>query len=83
MEIENCNVLSIEWPSGSSYIVVDYFHVVYHVPVVGQEIALLLRLLQTRKGLDFSLVHLIGHSLGAHISGFVVLTHTLPLCNSL
>ncbi|KAF2349789.1 Lipase/vitellogenin [Trinorchestia longiramus] len=70
MSLHNCNVISIQWPSGSAYFVIDYYHVVYHVPVVGKEIAQLLRQLEQLKSLKNSYVHIIGHSLGAHIAGF-------------
>ena len=66
-----CNVVSVQWPAGSAYFVIDYYHVVSHVPVVGVEVATLLYQLDKVKGVTNTLVHVIGHSLGAHIAGFV------------
>uniref|UniRef100_A0A6A7G9Y3 Inactive pancreatic lipase-related protein 1-like n=1 Tax=Hirondellea gigas TaxID=1518452 RepID=A0A6A7G9Y3_9CRUS len=67
---EACNVISVQWPSGWRYFVIDYYHVTGHVPVVGQEIAKLLQMIDKHKGLSTMDIHMIGHSLGAHIAGF-------------
>lgn len=40
-----------------------------YVPVIGQRVAFLLDFLRTVHAVPLSSVHLIGHSLGAHISG--------------
>lgn len=59
----NANIISINWPSGTS--VLDYFDVVNNTVAVGNAIAQYLR----DKGADPTKTQLIGHSLGAHISG--------------
>jgi hypothetical protein len=51
LELHRCNVISVQWPSGSAYFVIDYYHVVFHVPYVGQEIAALLGQLAQLKSL--------------------------------
>ena len=79
LSISACNILSIQWPSGSAYFVIDYYHVVWHVPVVGKEASTLLHLLQELKGATHDHVHIIGHSLGAHIAGFVGKNVRVPI----
>lgn len=67
---EDCNVISVDWPAGNSYWLPSYYTAVGRVPFVGMDTAALLNDLHIYKGLDMSSVHLIGHSLGAHASGF-------------
>ncbi len=38
--------------------------------LIGKQLAILIQNLQKYKGLDLSRVHIIGFSLGAHVSGF-------------
>lgn len=67
---EDCNVISVDWPAGNSYWLPSYYTAVGRVPFVGMDTAALLNDLNIYKGLDMSSVHLIGHSLGGHASGF-------------
>ena len=71
MHLVNCNVISVQWPAGSAYFVADYYRVISYVPAVGKETALLLSQLNAAKGISNTRVHIVGHSLGAHIGGFV------------
>lgn len=65
---EDCNVISVNWSSGS--LTATYFVIQQRVPDVGDDISKLLTFLQHSSGLTPDLVHLIGHSLGAHVVGF-------------
>lgn len=65
---EDCNVLAVSWESGSSRL--SYYYVQARVPEVGLEVARVLQLLRDAAGLRLELLHLVGHSLGAHVSGF-------------
>ncbi len=60
----NINVIAVDWKAYSDYTVATA-----NTQVVGVEISLLLAKLVQEKGIKPKDVHLIGHSLGAHISG--------------
>ncbi|KAF2368030.1 Lipase/vitellogenin [Trinorchestia longiramus] len=64
----DCNVLAVSWQSGSSSL--SYYSVQSRVPQVGEEVGRVLQYLLDHAGLSSLLLHLIGHSLGAHVSGF-------------
>ena len=61
------NVIIVGWGPGAE--LPDYPKAVANTRIVGKQVEMLITLLQT-KGLSLSKVHLIGHSLGAHISGY-------------
>ncbi|KAK8729087.1 hypothetical protein OTU49_008620 [Cherax quadricarinatus] len=65
---EDCNVISVNWSSGS--MTIGYYVIQGRVSGVGEDISKLLIFLQDVTGLTPDLVHLIGHSLGAHAAGF-------------
>lgn len=48
----------------------NYVKAAANTRLVGKQLAMLLKGLQDFKGLELSRVHLIGFSLGAHVSGF-------------
>ncbi|XP_055341033.1 pancreatic lipase-related protein 2-like isoform X2 [Paramacrobiotus metropolitanus] len=60
------NVIRVHWDSGS---LLTYFQAAANSRVVGSITAKLIRLLN-ELGQDYATVHLIGHSLGAHIAGY-------------
>ncbi|KAK7579580.1 hypothetical protein V9T40_000209 [Parthenolecanium corni] len=62
------NVFIVDWGKGAS--VWNYLQVAANTRVVGAELARFLQYLIEKKGLDPSRVHLMGHSLGAHISAY-------------
>ncbi|XP_067950527.1 inactive pancreatic lipase-related protein 1-like [Watersipora subatra] len=62
------NVIIVGWGEGAS--IPDYPKAVANTRLVARQIKLLIDLL-VKKGLNLDNVHLIGHSLGAHISGYV------------
>ncbi|XP_069998050.1 pancreatic lipase-related protein 2 isoform X2 [Penaeus vannamei] len=69
LNTSDCNVISVDWPAGSGWWLPSYYTAVSRVPYVGKDTAWLLRELVAYKGLNLKDVHLIGHSLGAHVSG--------------
>lgn len=67
LSLVDCNVIAVDWPAGTS--VVQYYIVVGRVVYVAQDLAFLINVLKSRKGLNMDDVHAVGHSLGAHITG--------------
>ncbi|XP_067933200.1 pancreatic lipase-related protein 2-like [Watersipora subatra] len=64
------NVIDVDWGSlGASKTL--YTQATANTRVVAREIVYLLSVLQKTHGLKLDNVHLIGHSLGAHIAGYV------------
>ena len=66
-EQENLNVFVIDWVNGARDL---YGKSVQNTRVVGRVIGRTMQFLNTETGAQFDRMHLIGHSLGAHISGF-------------
>jgi len=62
------NVVCVDWRKLATAPL--YFDAVAHVPVVGNQTSYLIKLLADVTGLDSGSVMMIGHSLGAHVSGF-------------
>ena len=61
-------MIVVDWGKGCKPPLYD--QAVANLRVVGTEVMLLLKLLQGQ-GLQLADVHLIGHSLGAHMSGYI------------
>ena len=61
------NVIVVDWSGGSFD---QYDQAVANTRVVGAVISELVKALHNTTQLDYSNVHLIGHSLGSHICGF-------------
>lgn len=68
LKIEQVNVVLVNWPSGSGH---PYWRAAANTPIVARQIAIFLRYLVDQFALPLRNVHIIGHSLGAHIGGFV------------
>lgn len=69
LAFEDANVILTDWRRGASPALAFYPKAAANAHVVAK---MIVRILRRLKGdLDFSRVHLIGHSLGAHIMGFV------------
>lgn len=66
---EDANVILTDWRRGASPALAFYPKAAANAHIVAKMIVRILRRLQ--QGIDFSRIHLIGHSLGAHIMGFV------------
>ncbi|XP_042216499.1 pancreatic triacylglycerol lipase-like [Homarus americanus] len=65
---EDCNVIGVNWSAGA--MTIGYYAIQSKVPGVGEDISKLLLFLERAAGLSPDLVHIIGHSLGAHAAGF-------------
>ncbi|XP_069835801.1 pancreatic triacylglycerol lipase-like isoform X2 [Dendropsophus ebraccatus] len=63
---ENVNCLCVDWSGGSNAI---YFQAMNNIQVVGAEIAVFINILMEKFNYLLSLIHIIGHSLGAHAAG--------------
>lgn len=61
------NVIRVDWGDGSLPM---YSNACANIRVVGLEIALMVNFLVAEYGVDPANVHLIGHSLGSHASGY-------------
>ncbi|TMW42475.1 hypothetical protein DOY81_012446 [Sarcophaga bullata] len=67
MAVEDCIVICVDW---------EWCHFselcksCSNTRLVGKQLAMLIRNLQEHKGLNLSRTHIIGFSLGAHVSGF-------------
>nr|XP_004659363.1 pancreatic lipase-related protein 2 [Jaculus jaculus] len=65
-QVEKVNCICVDWRHGSR---TTYTQAAYNTRVVGAEIAFFLQVLWTELGYNPEDVHLIGHSLGAHVAG--------------
>ncbi|XP_022105423.1 pancreatic lipase-related protein 2-like [Acanthaster planci] len=63
----NLNIFLVDWAAGARNL---YTQSVQNTRVVGRVIARFIQFLNTETGTSFDQVHLIGHSLGAHIAGY-------------
>ncbi|XP_049306971.1 phospholipase A1 VesT1.02-like [Bactrocera dorsalis] len=61
------NVFSVDWSDKAQTL--NYAASVLRVPGVGKQVATFIDFLNQEGGLSFDQVHVIGHSLGAHVSG--------------
>lgn len=66
---EDCNVISVNWSAG--VVTAEYYLINPRVVGVGEDVGRLVTFLVDMGGLSLPLVHIIGHSLGAHAAGFV------------
>ncbi|XP_012303514.2 pancreatic lipase-related protein 3 [Aotus nancymaae] len=65
LQVEDINYINLDWINGS----LEYIHAVNNLRVVGAEVAYFIDVLVKTFGYSPSKVHLIGHSLGAHLAG--------------
>ncbi|XP_033738718.1 pancreatic lipase-related protein 2-like [Pecten maximus] len=65
---ERMNVIIVDWGSGSGF---PYTQAVANTRVVAAEVAAMISYLNTAVGTSNAQYHLIGHSLGAHVCGYV------------
>uniref|UniRef100_A0A8C4FDW6 Triacylglycerol lipase n=1 Tax=Catagonus wagneri TaxID=51154 RepID=A0A8C4FDW6_9CETA len=65
-EVEEVNCICVDWKKGSQ---TTYTQAANNVRVVGAQVAQMLAILQVNYSYSPSQVHLIGHSLGAHVAG--------------
>ncbi|KAM5243515.1 pancreatic lipase-related protein 3 [Hipposideros larvatus] len=65
LKAEDVNCINVNWINGS----LEYIHAVNNLRVAGAEVAYFIDVLMKKFGYSPSKVHLIGHSLGAHLAG--------------
>uniref|UniRef100_A0A2C9JEY5 Lipase domain-containing protein n=1 Tax=Biomphalaria glabrata TaxID=6526 RepID=A0A2C9JEY5_BIOGL len=68
LNIGDFNVVAVDWSKGATF--PDFPQATANLRLVATEVKLILDMMRNM-GLDMSKVHLIGHSLGAHLSGYV------------
>ncbi|CAG9800683.1 unnamed protein product [Chironomus riparius] len=68
MAVEECFVMCVEWEKGA--LLPNYVKAAANTRLVGKQLAFLLKGLEKNNGLNYTRVHIIGFSLGAHASGF-------------
>ncbi|XP_024862113.1 lipase member H-like isoform X2 [Kryptolebias marmoratus] len=68
LDREDLNVIMVDWNYGATNL--DYFKVVKYTYRVADNITAFIKMMQNH-GASLSSIHMIGVSLGAHISGFV------------
>ncbi|GFU39335.1 pancreatic triacylglycerol lipase [Nephila pilipes] len=61
------NIIIVDWSGGNKP---PYYQATANTRVVGAEIELMVKALEKNAGLKRSEMHIIGHSLGAHIAGY-------------
>lgn len=61
-------MICVDWENGAT--LPNYVRAAANTRLIGKQLAFLMKNLQGHKKLDLSRVHIIGFSLGAHVSGF-------------
>jgi pancreatic triacylglycerol lipase len=67
LKYDNSNVIVVDWSNGNQF---PYSQAVANAQVIGRSIAILVNWFINRSLLKSDDVHLIGHSLGAHVAGY-------------
>ncbi|XP_061164506.1 uncharacterized protein LOC133173538 [Saccostrea echinata] len=70
----DANVIVVDWEKGADHLG-HYEQAAVNTEVVGTILALLVRSLEDHQGAKKSHIHIIGHSLGAHVAGFAGSAH--------
>ncbi|XP_071850242.1 pancreatic triacylglycerol lipase-like isoform X2 [Apostichopus japonicus] len=68
LQREKSNVIIVDWYEGADEL--NYWKSVQNIRVVGSQLAHFLIFLKDQTGVSESSVHLVGHSLGAHLAGY-------------
>ncbi|CAF3462217.1 unnamed protein product [Rotaria sp. Silwood1] len=68
LDAEDVNVILVDWSKGNGF---PYTKATANTQVVGAEIALLINYMIQNHGAKAADFHVIGHSLGSHVSGYV------------
>ncbi|XP_030060611.1 inactive pancreatic lipase-related protein 1 [Microcaecilia unicolor] len=68
LSVEDVNCIGVDWRNGCSNIL-EYVQAANNFRVVGVEVARIIRVFKENFEVPLSNVHLIGHSLGAHVAG--------------
>lgn len=67
LKVGDFNVVTVDWSKGNGF---PYTQSTANTQVVGAEIARLIKYICSKKSVKEESFHLIGHSLGAHVSGY-------------
>ncbi|KAK0075278.1 hypothetical protein PV325_007130 [Microctonus aethiopoides] len=67
LDVDYYNIIAVDWSPISK---LDYPTATRYAPSVGKIIGEMLKFLNTEGSMSFSDVHMVGHSLGAQVSGF-------------
>lgn len=67
LRTKDLNVIAVDWKKGADF---PYAQASANTQITGAEIAKLVKILVEKTGADIGEFHLIGHSLGAHVSGY-------------
>lgn len=65
----DCNVICVDWAAGA--VDPNYVRAAVNTRLVGKQVALLIETINSEYGDINNNTHLVGFSLGAHVSGFV------------
>ncbi|XP_070537615.1 inactive pancreatic lipase-related protein 1-like [Ptychodera flava] len=68
VERDDINAFSVNWRKGAGGI--NYWQCAENARVAGAEVAAFMKQLRDQTGASFKDMHLIGHSLGAHVAGY-------------
>ncbi|XP_041484490.1 pancreatic lipase-related protein 2-like isoform X1 [Lytechinus variegatus] len=68
LQREPMNVILVDWSGGSSSLL--YYRCRDNTRVVGREISALIKRFVNEAGANLDNIHVVGHSLGAHIAGY-------------
>jgi len=69
LAVEDCNVICVDWAAGA--VDPNYVRAAVNTRLVGKQVALLIKAINLEFGDINNNTHLVGFSLGAHVSGFV------------
>ncbi|XP_033111036.1 pancreatic triacylglycerol lipase-like [Anneissia japonica] len=68
LQRESVNIVAVDWTIGAGQLI--YPRSCQNARVSGKEVALFLKFIHDITGASYSNMHLIGHSLGAHVAGY-------------
>lgn len=71
----DANVIVVDWSKGADYLPTNYEQAVANTEVVGTILTLMVKTLENHRGATETHIHIIGHSLGAHVAGFAGKSH--------
>ncbi|XP_055859354.1 phospholipase A1-like [Episyrphus balteatus] len=69
LEVMDCNVISVDWSRLLNYLTLNYIGATFQVPKVAVKVAKMIDFLVDEGNMSLDDLHVIGHSLGAHVSG--------------
>jgi len=69
LAVEDCNVICVDWAAGA--VDPNYVRAAVNTRLVGKQVALLINSINKEGVMINNNTHLVGFSLGAHVSGFV------------